>query len=487
MLHIYNTLSGKKEVFTPLHPGKVGFYICGPTVYNYVHIGNCRTFVVFDVVRRYLIYLGYQVRFVRNITDVGHLENDADEGEDKIAKKARLEQLEPMEIVQNYTLYFHQMLEKLGNLPPSIEPTATAHLIEQIELIKQILEKGYAYEKNGSIYFDVKKYHQDYNYGLLSGRKIEELLDHSRVLKNSDEKNDPVDFALWKKAEARHIMRWNSPWGEGFPGWHIECSAMSTKYLGSHFDIHAGGLDLKFPHHECEIAQNTAAHGQAPARFWMHSNMLTVNGQKMSKSAGNFLTPDQLFTGHSFLNRAYSPMVVRLFMLQAHYRSILDFSQSSLDAMEVLYQKINKTYQEFSSFKPSNAVDKSTDWLIFFEDCRKAMDDDFNTVLVLTHLQHAIKWMKQAVEKKQIHPEDQQEILRQFNIFWQDILGLTFRTEENSSQQTGQDFSEILLTIRHQAKVEKNFKLADQIRDLLKEKGWQIKDTKEGSELEFLV
>ena len=484
-LYIYNTLTAKKEIFTPLHAPKVGFYVCGPTVYNYVHLGNCRTFVVFDVMRRYLTHLGYQVRFVRNITDVGHLENDADEGEDKISKKARLEALEPMEIVQNYTLYFHEVLQKLNTLPPSIEPTATGHLIEQIQLIEKILQAGYAYEHNGSVYFDVHKYHQNYPYGELSGRKIEELQEVSRTLKSTSDKKNAADFALWKKASSAHIMRWPSPWSEGFPGWHIECSAMSTKYLGEHFDIHGGGMDLKFPHHECEIAQAMAAHQKQPARYWLHSNMLTVNGQKMSKSANNFLTPDQVFSGNSFLEKAYSPMVLRLFILQAHYRSILDFSKEALDAAQVVYQKINRAFEQFSNMATAQDAAPSPELPALLSKCDAAMKDDFNTALLLTHLQELVRWMNQKVDQKQeIAVQDKTTVLLHWQHFFINILGLQLETKTVHTKNT--DFSEVLIALRDKAKKEKNFVLADEIRSALHAKGWALRDTPEGTKLDAL-
>jgi cysteinyl-tRNA synthetase len=484
-LSIYNTLSGKKEIFKALHAGKVGMYVCGPTLYNYVHLGNCRTFIAFDMIRRYFIHLGYQVRFVRNLTDVGHLENDADEGEDKISKKARLEQLEPMEIVQNYTLYFHEAMRKLNVIPPNIEPTATGHLLEQIAMIQAILNKGYAYEVNGSVYFDVKKYNQHHHYGILSGRKIEELLENTRDLKNTSEKRDAADFALWKKAAPEHIMHWASPWSEGFPGWHIECSSMSSKYLGHTFDIHGGGMDLKFPHHECEIAQGVASHNVEPAKYWMHSNMFTVNGQKMSKSANNFLVADQLFNGNSFLQKAYSPPVVRLFMLHAHYRSVLDFSKTSLDAIEVIYKKISRSYLAFQEVPITETAETAHLLQALFDQCYAAMNDDFNTVLLLTYLQELSKWMNIVSEqKKPIHPEDKRKTIEHFKTFFIDILGLEFT--ETVVENKGQSGMDILLKLRTDAKQEKDFKLADKIREELKAKGFAISDTPEGPKIEPL-
>ncbi|MBT8292713.1 MAG: cysteine--tRNA ligase, partial [Eudoraea sp.] len=340
-LKVYNSLSSTKELFEPINEGHVGMYVCGPTVYSNVHLGNCRTFMSFDMIFRYLRHLGYKVRYVRNITDAGHLEDDADEGEDKISKKARLEQIEPMEVVQRYTVDFHNILQKFNFLPPSIEPTATGHIIEQIEIIKDILDKGYAYEINDSVYFDVKKFNEDYEYGKLSGRKLEDMISNTRELAAQDEKKNSQDFALWKKAEPQHIMRWPSPWGDGFPGWHLECTAMSTKYLGENFDIHGGGMDLKFPHHECEIAQAEASNGQSPVKYWLHANMLTLNGKKMAKSTGNNILPEEIFTGNNnILSKAFSPSVVRFFMMQAHYTSILDLSNEALLASEKGYQRL---------------------------------------------------------------------------------------------------------------------------------------------------
>ena len=354
-LHIYNTLSGEKELFKPIIEGNIGMYVCGPTVYSDVHLGNCRTFISFDMIYRYLLHSGYKVRYVRNITDAGHLENDGDEGEDKIAKKARLEQLEPMEIVQRYTVDFHRIMEMFNTLPPSIEPTATGHIIEQIQIVQRIIDKGLAYESNGSVYFDVEKYNQSEHYGELSGRKIEDLISGTRDLDGQGEKRNSLDFALWKKASPAHIMRWPSPWGEGFPGWHLECTAMSTKYLGQTFDIHGGGMDLKFPHHECEVAQGKAANGEEPVRYWLHANMLTLNGQKMSKSTGNTILPHELFTGeNNFMDKAYHPMVVRFFMMQAHYRSILDFSSQALSAAEKGYYKLMAALKDLDYLKSAD-------------------------------------------------------------------------------------------------------------------------------------
>ena len=397
-LRVYNTLTKQKELFEPINPPYVGMYVCGPTVYNDVHIGNMRTFLSFDVVYRYLIFLGYKVRFVRNITDVGHLEQDADDGEDKIAKKAKLENLEPMEVVQRYTLGFRQVARQLNMLPPSIEPCATGHIVEQINLTRRLLEKGLAYEVNGSVYFDVNKYNEEHDYGVLSGRVIEDLMAGNRELDAQDEKRDYVDFALWKKATPSHIMRWDSPWGQGFPGWHLECTVMSTKYLGESFDIHGGGMDLKFPHHECEIAQSVGATGRQPAKYWMHTNMLTVNGQKMSKSLGNSFLPEQLFSGdHPLLDEAYSPMTVRFFILQSHYTSTLDFSNESLKAAKKGYKKMinglkvlrGLAYAEEPEARLNEKVVSQINQLC--DNCYRAMNDDFNTALTIGHLFNLLK------------------------------------------------------------------------------------------------
>ena len=384
-LTIYNTLSRKKELFEPINPPFVGLYVCGPTVYGDAHLGHARPAITFDLLFRYLKFMGYRVRYVRNITDVGHLVNDADEGEDKIAKKAKLEQLEPMEVVQFYSNRYHKNMEQLNTLPPSIEPHASGHIIEQQELIKQIIENGFAYESEGNIYFDVERYNQKYHYGKLSGRKIDELFANTRELSGQQEKRNPFDFALWKKASPEHIMRWPSPWGVGFPGWHLECSCMSQKYLGETFDIHGGGLDLQFPHHECEIAQNVAAQGHEAVKYWMHNNMVTINGQKMGKSLGNFITLDQLFTGdNNVLEQAYSPMTVRFFILQAHYRSPLDFSNEALKAAEKGYERMMAAVSQLNRLKVSN--ENTVDIATLQTNCFEAMNDDLNTPILIAHL-----------------------------------------------------------------------------------------------------
>ncbi len=485
---LYNTLTKKKEKFKPIHKDKVGMYVCGPTVYSDVHLGNVRTFLCFDIVYRYLTYLGYQVRYVRNITDVGHLENDADEGEDKISKKARLEQLEPMEIVQRYTKGFHEVLDQFNFWTPSIEPSATGHIVEQIELVQDLLDKGFAYETNGSVYFDVTKFDKEYSYGKLSGRKIEELMESGRTLDSQDEKRNKVDFALWKKASPSHIMRWNSPWGLGFPGWHLECTVMSTKYLGETFDIHGGGMDLVFPHHECEIAQSCGSRGKDPVNYWMHSNMLTVNGQKMSKSLGNSFLPGQLFSGdHDLLDRGYSPMVVRFFMLQSHYSSTLDFSNEALGAAEKGYKRLMEGVKASKDllYRPAersaeleSRVEKMVDQLF------TNLSDDFNTakgLAVLFEITTLMNNYKAGNEKTgAISEELFNELIKHYHGFTYDILGL--KEEEESNNQLVDGVIDILIKLRQEAKAGKNYALSDKIRDDLKELGVILKDGKQGTE-----
>ncbi|MFM7021592.1 MAG: cysteine--tRNA ligase [Flavobacteriales bacterium] len=482
-LIIYNTLSRKKEAFKPINPPFVGMYVCGPTVYNDVHIGNCRTFISFDVIYRYLTHLGYKVRYVRNITDVGHLENDADQGEDKIAKKAKLENLEPMEIVQKYTNGFHDVMKAFNNLPPSIEPTATAHLVEQIETTQQIMNRGFAYEANGSVYFDVKKFSESSNYGELSGRKIDELLSATREnLDGQDDKKSPLDFALWKQASPEHIMQWNSPWGKGFPGWHLECSVMSTKYLGEEFDIHGGGMDLKFPHHECEIAQNKAATGKEPVKYWMHANMLTLNGEKMSKSTGKFFLPAQLFNGESeLLDKAYSPMTVRFFMMQCHYRSTLDFSNEALQAAEKGYKRILVALGQLDEIK---VADKSeVDVASLSKRCYEAMNDDFNTPIVVAVLFDAVKEINLLkAGTKTISRNDLNSLRKLFEDFLFSILGLQLEGAEGSDNGLSKGLMDIILELRKDAKLNKNYAMSDKIRDTLKELKIAVKDTKDGAE-----
>ena len=480
-LKVYNSLSGEKEVFEPLSEGHVGMYVCGPTVYSNVHLGNCRTFMSFDMIFRYLKHLGYKVRYVRNITDAGHLENDAEDGEDKIAKKARLEQLEPMEVVQQYTLDFHSILQKFNLLPPSIEPTATGHIIEQIEIIKNILEKGYAYEINGSVYFDVEKFNKTNEYGKLSGRKLEDMIANTRELAAQDEKKSPQDFALWKKAEAQHIMRWPSPWGDGFPGWHLECTAMSTKYLGETFDIHGGGMDLKFPHHECEIAQAEACNGHAPVKYWLHANMLTLNGKKMAKSTGNNILPNEMFSGENeILSKPYTPSVVRFFMMQAHYTSILDLSDEALSASEKGFQKLmdaigsleNLPTSASSSFNLEEWKQKGYD----------AMNDDFNTPMLTANLFEAVKRINLIKEGKEtITEKDKDLFIESMHNFVFDILGLE---NQNSALLNSDKLSSVvglLIQLRNEARANKDFSTSDKIRDQLAGMGIQLNDGKDGT------
>jgi len=478
-LYIYNTLSANKEEFKPLNKDLVGMYVCGPTVYSDVHLGNCRTFISFDTIYRYLMYLGYKVRYVRNITDAGHLENDADEGEDKISKKARLEQLEPMEIVQKYTLGFHKVLRAFNNLPPSIEPTATGHIIEQIEITKKILDKGFAYESNGSVYFDVEKYNQTENYGELSGRKIEDLISGTRALDGQSEKKSPLDFALWKKASPYHIMRWPSPWSVGFPGWHLECTAMSTKYLGKQFDIHGGGMDLKFPHHECEIAQGCASTGKKPVKYWMHTNMLTLNGKKMSKSTGNTLLPEELFSGNNkLMDKPYHPMVVRFFMMQAHYRSVLDFSSEALNASEKGFNKLMTAIKDLPQLTKS--TQSSIDVQSLVDSFYQSMNDDFNTPILIAKLFEAVKYINHIKDGKATISKNDFDLLSdKITAFTFDVLGLNFidKTDESILEP----LMKIILTLRKQAKKNKDYTTADYIRDKVSEAGITIKDTREGS------
>ena len=481
-LKIYNSLSGQKEVFTPIHEGKIGMYVCGPTVYNYVHLGNCRTFISFDLVFRYLKHLGYQVRYVRNITDVGHIVDDADAGEDKIAKKARLEQVEPMEIAQKYTVNFHNVLKQFNNLPPSIEPTATGHIIEQIHIIEGIISNGYAYEVNGSVYFDILKFNQDYNYGELSGRNIEDMISNTRDLDGQSDKRNPLDFALWKKAEPEHIMRWPSPWGDGFPGWHLECTAMSTKYLGKHFDIHGGGMDLKFPHHECEIAQNEACTGNSPVNYWMHANMLTLNGKKMAKSTGNNILPQELFTGENdILSKAFSPSVVRFFILQAHYRSILDFSDEAISASEKGFYRLMEALRNLKEIKPNE--NSTIDVQSWKQKCYDAMNDDFNSPILIAHLFDAVKMINLLKEEKEtISKSDLENLSVTMNAFVFDVLGLVDETQESGKTTNKlEEVVDLLIDMRNEARANKNFALSDEIRDKLLAIGIQLKDGKEGT------
>ncbi|MFV8466264.1 cysteine--tRNA ligase [Flavobacterium sp. LB1P62] len=480
-LKIYNSLSGEKETFTPIHEGNVGMYVCGPTVYSNVHLGNVRTFMSFDVIFRYFLHLDYKVRYVRNITDVGHIVDDVDEGEDKIAKKARLEQLEPMEVVQRYTVDFHDILNAFNFLPPSIEPTATGHIIEQIEIIKTIIDKGIGYEANGSVYFDVVKFNETNHYGRLSGRNIEDMLANTRDLDGQSDKRNPQDFALWKKAEPQHIMRWPSPWSDGFPGWHLECTAMSTKYLGNHFDIHGGGMDLKFPHHECEIAQNEACTGQTPVNYWMHANMLTLNGKKMAKSTGNNILPREILTGeNSILSKAFSASVARFFMLQAHYRSILDFSDDAIVAAEKGYKRL---MEAVDTTKNLNAGTNSTiDIAAWKQSCYDAMNDDFNSPILIAQLFEGVRFINLLKEGKEtLTAEDLKTFTASINGFVFDVLGLEDEKISDSTNDKLEGTVNMLIEMRKQARDNKNFALSDQIRDQLISLGIQLKDGKEGT------
>ena len=480
-LKIYNSLSGEKEVFTPIHEGNVGMYVCGPTVYSNVHLGNLRTFMSFDVIFRYFQHLDYKVRYVRNITDVGHIVDDVDEGEDKIAKKARLEQLEPMEVVQRYTVDFHEILGAFNFLPPSIEPTATGHIIEQIEIIKKIIETGIGYEANGSVYFDVVKFNETNHYGRLSGRNIEDMLANTRDLDGQSDKRNPQDFALWKKAEPQHIMRWPSPWSDGFPGWHLECTAMSTKYLGNHFDIHGGGMDLKFPHHECEIAQNEACTGQTPVNYWLHANMLTLNGKKMAKSTGNNILPREILTGeNTILSKAFSASVTRFFMLQAHYRSILDFSDDAIVAAEKGYKRLMEAMSGLESIPA--AAQSTLNIAEWKQLCYEAMNDDFNTPILIAQLFEGVRFVNVLKEGKEtLTAEDLKTFATAMNAFVFDVLGLEDEKVADGNNDKLEGTVNLLIEMRKQARENKNFALSDQIRDQLLALGIQLKDGKEGT------
>ena len=486
-LHIYNTLSRRKEKFVPLHEPHVGMYVCGPTVYGDAHLGHARPAITFDLLFRYLKHLGYKVRYVRNITDVGHLEHDADSGEDKIAKKARLEQLEPMEVVQYYLNRYHKAMEALNVLPPSIEPHASGHIIEQIELVKKILDNGYAYESQGSVYFDVEKYNKDHKYGVLSGRNIDDMLNTTRALDGQEEKRNPIDFALWKCAQPEHIMRWPSPWSNGFPGWHCECTAMGKKYLGESFDIHGGGMDLIFPHHECEIAQAVASQGKDMVHYWMHNNMITINGQKMGKSLGNFITLDQFFTGeHELLAQAYNAMTIRFFIHQAHYRSTVDFSNEALQASEKGLARLMDAYSNLMKLKAGETT--TVDVKGLREKCYEAMNDDLNSPIVISHLFDAARAINSVKDGKgSISAEDLKELQEVFHLFVFDILGMQ---DTATAAASGQDNSreafskavDLLLSIRQQAKANKDWATSDKIRNELTAIGFTIKDTKDGAE-----
>ena len=482
-LYLTNTLSRNKELFVPINPGRVGIYVCGPTVYGDAHLGHARPGVTYDVLVKLLRHLGYKVRYVRNITDVGHLEHDADEGEDKIAKKARLEQLEPMEVVQTYTLRYHEAMRMLNVAPPSIEPRASGHIVEQIEAVKKILASGYAYESNGSIYFDVRKYNEDHHYGILSGRNLDDTLEGTRSLDGQSDKRAPYDFAIWKKAEPQHIMKWPSPWGEGFPGWHLECSVMGEKYLGHEFDIHGGGMDLMFPHHECEIAQNVASRGTQGVHYWVHNNMITINGQKMGKSLGNFITLEQVFTGsHPLLEQAYSPMTVRFFILQAHYRSPLDFSNDALRAAEKGLKRIMQAAKDLKSL-PTTAAGDSSEIAALQEKVYEALYDDLNTPVVLSHLFDGVRIINSVKDKSmQISQADRRILEGLFGDILQGVLGLQDEASEGGNSKMLDGLIEMVLEARKAAKANKDWATSDKIRDSLKALGIQIKDTKDGCE-----
>ena len=484
-LKIYNSLSGEKELFTPINDGNVGMYVCGPTVYSNVHLGNVRTFMSFDVIFRYLKHLEYKVRYVRNITDVGHVVDDVDEGEDKIAKKARIEQLEPMEIVQRYTVDFHSILSNYNFLAPSIEPTATGHIIEQIEIVQQIIDNGFAYETNGSVYFDIVKFNKSHHYGKLSGRNIEDMLANTRDTEGQSDKKNAQDFALWKKAEPEHIMRWSSPWGIGFPGWHLECTAMSTKYLGEKFDIHGGGMDLKFPHHECEIAQNEACTGHSPVNYWMHANMLTLNGKKMAKSTGNNILPGEIFTGDSpFLTKAFSPNVARFFMLQAHYRSVLDFSNDAILAAEKGFTRLMEGIHLCTEIETSPT--SSVDVMSWKQNCYDAMNDDFNTPILIAHLFEGIRLVNVLNDKREtITATDLAELKNTLEVFTFDVLGIKNEKTSNDTTHKLEGVIEMLIEMRKAARENKNWALSDEIRDKLLVLDIQLKDGKEGTSFTF--
>lgn len=481
-LSIYNTLRRKKELFVPLHAPHVGMYVCGPTVYGDGHLGHARPAITFDILFRYLLHLEYKVRYVRNITDVGHLENDADSGEDKIAKKARLDELEPMEVVQYYVNRYHKAMEMLNVLPPSIEPFASGHIMEQIDFVQKILDAGFAYVSEGSVYFDVEKYNEKYQYGKLSGRNVEDMLESTRELDGQSEKRRSVDFALWKKASPEHIMHWKAPWSEGFPGWHMECSAMGTKYLGEQFDIHGGGMDLMFPHHECEIAQSTAALGNETVKYWMHNNMITINGQKMGKSLGNFITLEEFFSGnHPLLTHAFSPMTVRFFILQAHYRSTVDFSSAALEASEKGLIRLMEGYARLQKLSPSTTSSVETAGLR--DKCEEAMCDDLNTPIVISHLFDALKAINLMHDGKEtISAVDLDELKTVFKLFIEDVLGLKAENEGNAGNEAYKKAIDLLLNMRMDAKKNKDWPTSDKIRNELTALGFEIKDTKDGFE-----
>ena len=479
-LYIQNSLTRKKELFIPISAPNVGMYVCGPTVYSDVHLGNVRTFLSFDVVFRYLKFIGYKVRYVRNITDVGHLVGDGDEGEDKIARKAKLDNIEPMEVVQKYTNGFRGVMRLFNIQDPSIEPSATGHIMEQIEMIEEIIKNGFAYESNGSVYFDVKKYNSTHDYGTLSGRNIEDLISNTRELDGQSEKRDSLDFALWKRADPHHLMRWNSPWSIGFPGWHLECSVMSTKYLGETFDIHGGGMDLKFPHHECEIAQNIGAGGKSPVNYWIHGNMLTVNGRKMAKSEGNGFTPEELVTGnHKLLEKGYSPMTVRFFMLQSHYGSTLDFSNEALQAAEKGYKKLVNALKTVTSLHPSDENEVNAEELQ--AKCYAAMNDDFNTPILIAHLFEGVKIINSVYDgSAKIDDKNLTLLNKVMNLFSHEVLGFV-KENSNANGHVLEGLMELVIDLRKQSREDKNWGVSDKIRDQLAQLNIKINDSKEGS------
>ena len=487
-LSVFNSLTGKKESFVPFNKDLVQMYVCGPTVYNYVHLGNCRTFISFDVIYRYLLHLGYRVKYVRNITDVGHLENDSDDGDDPIVKKAQKENLEPMEVVHKYTIDFHENLRKLNTLPPSIEPTATGHIVEQIELIEKIIKNGFGYVRNGSVYFDVLKFNNTSKYGKLSRRNLDELVHNSRTLDGQNDKLNPQDFALWKKADSKHIMKWNSPWGEGFPGWHSECSAMSMKYLGNKFDIHGGGIDLKFPHHDCEIAQSEALDQNSKIKYWLHANMLTLNGKKMSKSTGNSILPRELFDGdNEIFSKSFSPNVLRFFFLQAHYRSILDLSEEALMASEKGLKKLEVGIKKISKLKTSKST-SGFDILNWEINCYKAMNDDFNTPSLISNLFDAIHYSNSVLMgKEKISKKDQNHLLNKTSIFFSEVLGLNLIGDKKniSSNELLEKTLDILIKIRNKSRTNRDFETSDKIRDELNKIGITINDSENSTTYEY--
>ncbi len=481
-LKIYNSLAGEKEIFKPILDGNVGMYVCGPTVYSNVHLGNVRTFLSFDFIYRSLMHLGYKVRYVRNITDAGHLTDDGDVNNDRFVKQTRLEKLEPMEIVQKYTVDFHKVLDMFNLLPPNIEPTATGHIVEQIELTQKLIEKGFAYESNGSVYFDVLEYNaRGLNYGELSKRNIEELFANTRDLDGQGEKKNPQDFALWKKASPAHIMRWNSPWGEGFPGWHLECTAMSTKYLGETFDIHGGGMDLKFPHHECEIAQGKACNDASPVNYWMHANMLTMNSQRMSKSTGNYILPMQLMTGENdFFEKPFHPSIVRFCFLQAHYRSVLDISNDAMLASEKGFIRLMEAIKVLNSITPNDEKQSGFSFEEWKNKAYDALTDDFNSPVLIAHLFEAVKYIFALNDAKEtISTKDLEDLKSTLNALVFDVLGLQ-AIEENNNEKLDQTL-QVLIELRNQARKSKNFELSDQIRDKLLAEGIELKDGRDGT------